>query len=203
VAGTLRVEDQIQFHPPRYLIGLAEAITAYGGRVHEQTRVTDIEAGEPCMLHTENGGVVRARDAVVATLAPVFDQLRLSARLSTVRELVIAAPIPAEADPGGMYITRELNTRSVRTAPLGDGLRLLLVTGEAFAPGAGEVADRYERLIDWAREHFGITQVAYRWSAQDTETTDTLPWVGPAPATEHIFIATGSARSDMSHGVMS
>jgi glycine/D-amino acid oxidase-like deaminating enzyme/nitrite reductase/ring-hydroxylating ferredoxin subunit len=203
VAGALRVEDQIQFHPRRYLIGLAEAITARGGRIHEHTRVSDIEEGEPCVLHTEGGAVVRARDVVVATLAPVFDQLRLSTRLSAVRELVIAAPIPAEADPGGMYITRELNTRSVRTAPLEDGRRLLLVTGEAFAPGAGEVAGRYERLIDWAREHFGITEVAYRWSAQDTETTDTLPWVGRAPGTDHVFIATGYARSGMSHGVMS
>jgi glycine/D-amino acid oxidase-like deaminating enzyme/nitrite reductase/ring-hydroxylating ferredoxin subunit len=203
VAGALRVEDQIQFHPRRYLLGLAEAITANGGRIHERTRVSDIEAGEPCVLHTEGGAVVRARDVVVATLAPVFDQIRLSARLSAVRELVIAAPIPAEADPGGMYITRELNTRSVRTAPLADGRRLLLVTGEAFPPGAGDVADRYERLINWARKHFGITEVAHRWSAQDTETTDTLPWVGPAPATDHMYIATGYARSGMSHGVMS
>jgi glycine/D-amino acid oxidase-like deaminating enzyme/nitrite reductase/ring-hydroxylating ferredoxin subunit len=203
VAGALRVEDQIQFHPRRYLLGLAEAITADGGRVHEHTRVTDIEPGEPCVLRTEAGAVVRARDVVVATLAPVFDQIRLSARLSAVRELVIAAPIPAEADPGGMYISRELSTRSVRTAPLADGRRLLLVTGEAFAPGAGGVTERYERLVDWGREHFGTTEVAYRWSAQDTETTDTLPWVGPAPGTEHIFIATGYARSGMSHGVMS
>jgi glycine/D-amino acid oxidase-like deaminating enzyme/nitrite reductase/ring-hydroxylating ferredoxin subunit len=203
VEGALRVEDQIQFHPRKYLVGLAEAITANGGRVHERTRVTDIEAGEPCVLRTEHGTVVRARDVVVATLAPVFDQLRLSARLSAVRELVVAAPIPAEADPGGLYITRELNTRSVRTAPLDDGRRLLLITGEAFPPGAGGVTERYERLIAWGREHFGITEIAYRWSAQDTETTDTLPWVGRAPGTDHVHIATGYARSGMSHGVMS
>jgi len=203
VAGALRVEDQIQFHPRRYLLGLVAAITARGGRVHERTRVTDIEPGEPCVLHTEDGATVRARDVVVATLAPVFEQIRLSTRLSAVRELVVAAPIPAEADPGGMYITRELGTRSVRTAPLADGRRLLLITGEAFTPGSGDVAERYERLVDWGREHFGITEVAYRWSAQDTETTDTLPWVGPAPATDHVYIATGYARSGMSHGVMS
>lgn len=42
-------------------------------------------------------------------------EIRLSTRLSAVRELVVPAPIPADRDSGGMYITRELNTRSVRT----------------------------------------------------------------------------------------
>jgi glycine/D-amino acid oxidase-like deaminating enzyme/nitrite reductase/ring-hydroxylating ferredoxin subunit len=202
VAGALRVEDQIQFHPRRYLVGLAEAIVANGGRVHENTRVTDLKEGEPCLLRTEHGAVVRAREVVVATLAPVFEQLRLSTRLSAIRELVVAGPIPADRDPGGMYITRELSTRSVRTAPLPDGRRLLLITGEGFAPGAGHVAERYERLIDWARKHFGATDITHRWSAQDTQTTDTLPWIGRAPGTEHVFVATGYARSGMSHGVM-
>ncbi|MFB9831094.1 FAD-dependent oxidoreductase [Actinoallomurus acaciae] len=202
VAGALRVEGQIQFHPRRYLVGLAEAIVRDGGLVHENTRVNDIEEGEPCTLRTEHGAIVRAQDVVVATLAPVFEQLRLSTRLSAVRELVVAAPISADRDPGGMYITRELNTRSVRTAPLPDGRRLLLITGEAFAPGSGQVAERYERLIDWAREHFGATEITHRWSAQDTETTDTLPWIGHAPGTDHIYLATGYARSGMSHGVM-
>jgi Rieske Fe-S protein len=116
--------------------------------------------------------------------------------------LVVAAPIPADRDPGGMYITRELSTRSVRTAPLPDGRRLLLITGEGFAPGAGHVAERYERLIDWAGRHFGASDITHRWSAQDTETTDTLPWIGRAPGTDHVFVATGYARSGMSHGVM-
>lgn len=202
VGGALRVEDQIQFHPRRYLTGLAEAIVAGGGHVHENTRVTDIEDGEPCTLRTEQGAVVRAGEVVVATLAPVFERLRMSARLTALRELVVAAPIPADRDPGGMYITRELNTRSVRTAPLPDGRRLLLITGEGFAPGDGGVDERYERLIGWAREHFGVTDIAHRWSAQDTETTDTLPWVGRMPGTGHVCVATGFARSGMSHGVM-
>jgi Rieske Fe-S protein len=196
------VEDQIQFHPRRYLLGLVAEIIAGGGHVHERTRVTDISGGRPCTLRTDTGAIIRARDVVVATLAPVFEQFHLSTRLSALRELVIAAPIPAEADPGGMYITRELNTRSVRTAPLPDGRRLLLVTGEAFAPGCGGVAERYERLIGWTRDHFPVDDIAYRWSAQDTETTDTLPWVGPLSGVEHIYIATGYARSGMSHGVM-
>src|SRR3569833_1101675 len=39
VAGALRGEHQIQFHPRRYLVGLADATRADGGRVHERARV--------------------------------------------------------------------------------------------------------------------------------------------------------------------
>ena len=88
-----------------------------------------------------------AREVVVATHYPVFDRAGLFARLEPKRELVVAAPIPAGDDPGGLFITPEQNTRSVRTAPYDDGRRLLVVTGEHFTPGTGGVAERYARLV--------------------------------------------------------
>jgi glycine/D-amino acid oxidase-like deaminating enzyme/nitrite reductase/ring-hydroxylating ferredoxin subunit len=201
IAGALRVESQVQFHPRRYLLGLAAAVTAAGGTIHEQTRITALDPGEPCTLNTGSGATIRARDVVICTLYPPFAGPPLVRRLSALRELVVAAPIPAERDPGGMYITRETSTRSVRTAPYVDGQRLLLITGESFEPGAGSVTERYERLAGWMADRFGVSEVAYRWSAQDTEASDELPFVGPT--SRHVYIATGFARSGMSHGVMS
>ncbi|HEU5156814.1 MAG TPA: FAD-dependent oxidoreductase [Streptosporangiaceae bacterium] len=201
VAGALRVEEQVQFHPRRYLLGLAEDFVRLGGLVYEETRVTDIDEGRPHRLTTDSGVTVTARDVVVATQFPVIEHALLDFRLVPLRELVVAAPIAAEADPGGMFITREENTRSVRTAPYGDGQRLLLVTGESFAPGGGDVAERQDRLVGWAREHFKINEVECWWSAQDLDTTDKIPYVGRF--SDHLYVATGFARSGMSHGVMS
>ena len=45
----------------------------------------------------------------------------LFARLEPRRELVVAAVIPADRDPGGVFITPEQNTRSVRTTPSATG----------------------------------------------------------------------------------
>ena len=55
-------------------------------------------------------------------------------------------------DPGGMYLTHEEHTRSVRTAPYRDGRRLLIVTGETFRPGAAAVGERVDpaRRLDGA-----------------------------------------------------
>jgi glycine/D-amino acid oxidase-like deaminating enzyme/nitrite reductase/ring-hydroxylating ferredoxin subunit len=203
VAAAIRVENQAQFHPRRYLLALADDLLRRGGRIYERTRVTDLDEGKPCRLETETGAIVSAREVVVATHYPVFDRAMLFSRLAPRRELVVAAVIAADADPGGMYITQEHNTRSVRTAPYRDGRRLLVVTGETFKPGTPGVADRFDRLAEWTQDHFKVEALAYQWAAQDNDTTDRLPYVGRFhPGAEHVWVATGFGGWGMSNGVM-
>lgn len=45
VAGAVRVEGQLQFHPRKFLLGLAERFVRAGGRIHERTRVTGLRTG--------------------------------------------------------------------------------------------------------------------------------------------------------------
>ncbi|SHM42861.1 FAD-dependent oxidoreductase [Actinacidiphila paucisporea] len=203
VAGAVRIDGQAQFHPRAYLLGLAAALTARGGTIYERSRVTGLTEGEPCRLTTESGATVTARDVVVATGYPVFDRALLFARLSPRRELVVAAPIDADAAPRGMYITDDEGKRSVRTAPLADGRRLLIVTGESYPPGAGHVGERFRRLDAWMHERFPAAETAYRWSAQDNDPTDTVALVGPLhPGARHTYVATGFGGWGMSGGVM-
>ncbi|GIH76805.1 FAD-dependent oxidoreductase [Planobispora longispora] len=203
IAGAVRVEDQAQFHPRKYLLGLAGAVISRGAAVFEDTRIVALNEGTPCRLRTSAGVTVTARDVVVATHYPVFDRALLFARMEPRRELVVAAAIPAGRDPGGMFITTEQNTRSVRTAPYQDGRRLLIVTGEHFKPGAGGVSERFDRLAAWTAERFGATEVAYRWAAQDNSTTDGLPFAGPLHVgARHTYVATGFGGWGMSNGVM-
>ncbi|MET9397103.1 FAD-dependent oxidoreductase [Kitasatospora sp. NPDC002965] len=204
VAGAVRVEEQAQFHPLKYLRALADDLTAHGGRIYENTRVTALDAGEPCRLTTASGATATARHVVVATHHPVFDHALLSARLTQHRDLVIAGPVPADQDPQGMYITSESGKRSVRTAPAPDGTRLLIVTGEAFTPGDGEDTEvRYARLRSWTEERFPGFRTTHRWAAQDNSSTDTLPLIGRLrPGAEHVYTATGFAGWGMTGGVV-
>ncbi|HLM05816.1 MAG TPA: FAD-dependent oxidoreductase [Blastococcus sp.] len=203
VAGAIRVEDQAQFHPRKYLLGLLDDLTRRGGSVFERTRAVGLEEGEPCRVTTEQGSTVVARDVVVATHYPVFDRALLFTRLSPRREFVVAGPLSAHRDPAGIYITQEQNTRSVRTAPYGDGRRLLIVTGEHFPPGTADVTERFERLLAWTRDRFPGVEIAYRWATQDNSTTDGVPFVGPFhPGAEHVHVATGFGGWGMSTGIM-
>ncbi|MDQ3733580.1 MAG: FAD-dependent oxidoreductase [Actinomycetota bacterium] len=204
VAGAVRVEEQAQFHPRKYLLALAADLSAHGGQIFERTRVVGLDEGNPCRVTTSRGATVSARDVVVATHYPVFDRAMLFARLEPRRELVVAATISAEQAPHGAFITQEQNTRSVRTAPHADGERLLIVTGEHFTPGAGGVSRRWERLVAWTRERFPGGEIAYRWATQDNSTTDQIPFVGPFyPGARHVYVATGFGGWGMSSGVMS
>ncbi|MGP4049158.1 FAD-dependent oxidoreductase [Streptomyces sp. 2A115] len=205
VAGAVRVRDQAQFHPRKYLLALAEELRAEGMPIHERTRVLGLdEDDDGCRLTTETGARVTARDVVVATHYPVFDRALLFTRLSPRRELVVAAPIAADRDPEGMCITPEEDTRSVRTAPYEDGRRLLIVTGEHFTPGTGDTDKRFTRLGDWAEEHFPGITLTYRWATQDNDSTDTVPLVGPLhPGARHTFVATGFGGWGLASGIMS
>ncbi|MFI2506386.1 FAD-dependent oxidoreductase [Streptomyces sp. NPDC018972] len=205
VAGAVEVTDQVQFHPRKYLLALADDIVAHGGRIHEDTTVLGLEEGTPCRLSTATGATVTARDVVVATHYPVFDRALLFTRLSPRRELVVAGPVPAGQDPGGMYITPEENTRSVRTAPYGDDgtRRLLVITGEHFTPGTGDTRALFDRLSAWARTHFPDVELTHFWATQDNDPTDTVPLVGPLhPGARHTYVATGFGGWGMSGGMM-
>ncbi|MDT9683547.1 FAD-dependent oxidoreductase [Streptomyces sp. TRM76323] len=207
VAGAVRVEGQAQFHPRKYLLGLAADLERLGGRIYERTRVTRLKEGTPCEVTTERGDTVVARHVVVATHYPVFDRALLFTRLEPKRELVVAGPIPADRDPGGVFLTSEGGTRSVRTAPTGEeGTRMLIVTGEKFTPGTaeeGEVGERFARLEQWARERFAPLEITHRWATQDNWTTDRVPYVGRLHAgARHVYVATGFAGWGMSGGVM-
>ncbi|MEU5280950.1 FAD-dependent oxidoreductase [Streptomyces asoensis] len=207
VAGAVRVTGQAQFHPRKYLLAVADGIRRLGGTLYENTRVTGLREGDPCVLTARSPAgetEVTARDVVIATHYPVFDRALLFTRLSPRRELVLAAPLDADRAPRGMYITPERNTRSLRTAPLDDGRRLLVVTGEHFTPGAGgDVEERFARLADWAGEHFGDLTFTHRWATQDNESTDSVPLVGPFhPGSDHVFVATGFGGWGLSGGIM-
>lgn len=203
VAGAVRVSGQAQFHPQKYLLALADDLRRLGSSVYEGTRVVGLTEGEPCTLTTDAGVSVRARDVVTATHYPVFDRALLFTRLSPRRELVVAGVIDEERAPRDMYITPEQATRSVRTAPLGDGGRLLIVTGEHFTPGTADVEERFARLSTWAEARFPGVTLTHRWATQDNDSTDSVPLVGPLrPGSRHAYVATGFGGWGLSGGIM-
>lgn len=206
IASAVRHADQAQFHPRKYLLALAERIVALGGQIFEQTRALEVETGSPCVVRTEHGDV-RAGEVVVATHYPFLDRGLLFARLAAYRDVVVAFPIPTDRAPAVMAIStgsEEGGTHSVRTAPYTEGRRLLIVTGGQYKTGStSAVEDRYDQLTAWARDRFGVDEVAYRWSTQDTSSVDRLPYIGRLPLSgEHVWVATGFSAWGMTGGTM-
>jgi glycine/D-amino acid oxidase-like deaminating enzyme/nitrite reductase/ring-hydroxylating ferredoxin subunit len=205
VAGAVRFTGQAQFHPVRWLRALAARIDGDGSYVAEGVRALNVEVADPCVL-TTTAGELRAADVVVATHFPIFDRGFFFARLQPVRDLVVAAVMPAEPLPSGMYISATTR-HSVRTAalPATDGRpgeRMLIVSGGHYRPGERiSVSARRQALVAWAGQHFGVRQIDYGWSAQDNSTIDGLPFVGRyTRGGDRLWVATGFGMWGMTNG---
>ena len=198
-AGAVRFDDQAEFHVRKYLAGLIEPLTAAGCRIFERSRAVEVDSGDPCTVKTP-GGRVTAGTVVIASHYPFLDRSLAFARVHPERSYAILCRI-ADAPPEGMLISAGSPTRSVRSVPL-DGEELLLVGGEGHRTGTGgDTEERYRRLEAFAREHWDVRSVEYRWSAQDNTTVDGLPYVGRlAPWERRVLMATGFAKWGMTGG---
>ena len=96
-----------------------------------------------------------------------------------------------------MYISSGSPTRSVRSTA--DGWTIL--GGEGHKVGHDDdTRQRYEALEEWAGQSFDVESIGYRWSAQDYETVDGLPYVGLSPGRSRSGSATGFRKWGMTNG---
>jgi glycine/D-amino acid oxidase-like deaminating enzyme/nitrite reductase/ring-hydroxylating ferredoxin subunit len=200
VAGAVRFDDQAEFHPRKYLLALAERLEAAGGQIYEHSHAVEVDDNDDGVVVKTPGGRVTARYAVVATHYPFLDRSLSFARVSPQRSYAVACRI-AGGPPPGMYISGDSPTRSIRAIPV-DGEELLMVGGEGHKTGTGgDTERRYAALEAFAREHWDVESVAYRWSSQDGSTLDGMPYVGPlTPRSERVLMATGFAKWGLSGG---
>ena len=195
VRAALRVGEQAQFHPLKYLLDLAARVAGDGSHVFEETRVTDVRGRDPYVVET-SGGSIRATHVVVATQMPFLHRGLLFAKAHPEKSYAVSARVDADAAPRAMYISVEQPTRSIRSTPRPDGARDLIVGGEGHKPGTeSDTRRRYAALEAFARERWGIDEIEHRWSTHDYIPVDRLPYIGRLRGDEdRILTATGFAK---------
>jgi glycine/D-amino acid oxidase-like deaminating enzyme/nitrite reductase/ring-hydroxylating ferredoxin subunit len=201
VAAAIRVEDQAEFHPRRYLLALAEAIPGDGSHVFERTRALAVSGGDPARISTTRGELT-ADHVVVATHFPFLDRGGYFARMHPERSYGLGLYLNRGARaPQGMYLSTESPSHTVRSHPTPDG-EMVIAGGESHKTGqGGDTAARVARLERWARERFDVRAIEYRWSTQDNMPVDGVPYVGRlAPFQKRIWVATGFMKWGLTNG---
>lgn len=204
VKAALCFEEQAQFHPRKYLLHLANEITAAGGLIFEQTKMTDVIAGAPLTLIADNGMKITANKLIIASHYPFHEAMGLYfTRLYPERSYGLAVKINGSY-PGGMYISAEDPARSLRSQPT-SGSELILVSGEHHKTGQGpDTNTHYHNLADFAESLFDVEDIPYRWSTQDYTTADEIPYIGNLTHnTPDIYVATGFRKWGMTTGMVS
>ena len=201
----LRFPNQAQFHPMKYVAGLARAFREQNGRIFCGTRAVSIEDGPRREIVTSIGPVVRARAIVVATNVPFNDRFAVHTKQAAYLTYVIAAQPPRSAMARALYWDDEDPYHYVRFLDAdASSAELLLIGGEDHR--SGQVHDqeqRFQRLETWARERFPtLGAVELQWSGQVMEPVDGIAFIGRNPHDEDVFVVTGDSGMGMTHGTI-
>ncbi|HET9284017.1 MAG TPA: FAD-dependent oxidoreductase [Candidatus Angelobacter sp.] len=203
----LRFSRQGQFHPMKYLRGLAQAIQHYGGKIYGASHAQQLNDGHPAMVQMAHGPSVTANVVVIAANAPIFETYGLYTADASYRTYAIAARIPCGSVPHALYWDTPDPYHYVRLQKNEDdkSSELLIVGGEDHKTGQAEDFDeRFERLEAWTRERFPqIRSVDFHWSGQILEPVDGLAFIGAHPlGRNNIYMASGDSGHGMTHGTI-
>lgn len=202
--AAVRFDDQAQINPLAYLDALATAVEGGSCNVFENTRALAIEDGEPAVVTTADGRV-RAKNVIVATNLPVIPEGDFHEKTGPRSHPVVAATIPEQDAPDGMFLCVDAPTHSVRTAPFGDGRRLLVVVGESYVPGeVADVAGMVGSLAGFVADRFPTAApVQWHWINMDYDSVDRIPFVGLATRqSRHLHVATGFSSWGITGGTV-
>jgi glycine/D-amino acid oxidase-like deaminating enzyme/nitrite reductase/ring-hydroxylating ferredoxin subunit len=206
VRGAIQLPGQAQFHPLAYLNSLVEAIVKSGGVIYENTPVSKrLEGERPFTLTTLHGNHnITCQHIVSASHFPFSDGGGFFfSRLHAERSYVVAMK-PQSPYAGGMYISVDEPTRSLRSASW-NGEQLVLVGGESHKTGQGICTyQHYENLEDFGEKVLGNKGIPFRWSTQDLVTLDKVPYIGQMTSKDAgIYVATGFAKWGMTNSAVS
>jgi glycine/D-amino acid oxidase-like deaminating enzyme/nitrite reductase/ring-hydroxylating ferredoxin subunit len=201
----LRFPSQAQFHPLKYLAGLAKAIERAGSRIYAGTHATQIEGGKDAVVKTQ-AAAVRAASIVVATNAPVNDLVVVHTKQAPYMTYVIGAQVKRDTVMPALYWDTGDPYHYVRLYRAIDAEHdLLIVGGEDHKSGqADDITERHPRLEAWARERFpSMGAVTHKWGGQVMEPVDGLAFIGHNPLdADNVYTVTGDSGNGMTHGTI-
>lgn len=189
VKCAVRFNHQAAFHPLKFLYAIANNLTVY-----EQSRV--LKAEEHTVV-TDKGNV-EAQHIVFASHYPFVNVpgyyfLRLHQKRSYALALADAKKVD------GMY--RDENSDGLSFRNYGD---LLIFSRGNHRTGKNEKGGFYASLQEMSEELYPGCRIVCRWSAQDCESEDSVPYIGRYSAsTPNWFVATGYNKWGMTSSMVS
>jgi glycine/D-amino acid oxidase-like deaminating enzyme/nitrite reductase/ring-hydroxylating ferredoxin subunit len=205
IKSALLMRNQAQYHPLKFLKGLLEEAVKAGCVVYENSvaaGIENVDSTQPS-VKIKGGHKVTCNQVIIASHFPFYDKPGLYfARMYADRSYAIGIKTD-KPYPGGMYISADSPSRSIRYTPI-DGGNLLILGGENHKTGQGvDTLSHYVALESFAKDVFGLSDYHYRWSAQDMVTLDNVPYIGPLTANkENILVATGYKKWGMTTGIL-
>lgn len=199
IEGAICFKNQAQFHPLKYLYGLANSVLSHNGEIYANTVVTNIEKNmDNTYLVSTNKATVKSKYVIVASHYPFinfpgFYFLKMYQSTS-----YLIAVDTKKTLFNGMYINPTSPTFSYRTVRY-NGKELLLIGGGDHKTGQpSSYQDTYGILEQEAKKFYPNCEVLYRWNTRDCISLDKLPFIGQySSIMPHVFVGTGFKKWGM------
>lgn len=199
----LRFARQAEFHPLKYLRGLAEGVLEMGATIHTGVHVEGIEKGMPLTLNLAGGRKMLARAVVDATNGAMSSYLHMHLRQAAYRSYVLAFEIPRDMIPHALIWDTQDPYHYLRIAPGEYGHELLVVGGGDHRVGQGHPEQQWTELEEWTRQWIPAAgRVAARWSGQIIEPADGSAHIGRLPDMDHVYVISGDSGEGLTHGTI-
>ncbi len=200
IEGAIEFENQAQFHPVKYVNGLAKSILENGGEIFENTKVVEYQKRDKeFTILAEAGGntkQVKAKYVVVCTRYPIFNVPGFYF-LKMYQELEYGIAIKTDTKLKGMYVSVEVPTISFRDYEE-NGENYILIVGNGHKTGEKTEENGFEVLENFAKTYFPDKEIVYRWNAEDTIGLDKIPYIGEySEVRENMYVATGFKKWGM------
>lgn len=216
----LRFGRQGQFHPLRFIAGVAKEIERLGGRIHTGTHVADIEHRHGLRVRSAAGHVVSCGILLIATNAPISDLFAIHTKQVAYRTYAMTLRVTPGSLPRALlwdtseraghedgpyhYVRLARSARNPGDAPA-SGEDLMIVGGGDHRTGHSDGSTtRWDALESWARSRWPMLgEVVHRWSGQVLEPLDGAAYIGHDPGgPEGVHVVTGDSGMGMTHAAI-
>ena len=195
--GAARFDNQAQFHPREYLVGLAARVPGNGSFLFDETCVINVREGEPCVIECENGSLT-ADSVFMATSVPISGFTTLHIKDAAYRSYALAYSV-SEKHPDGLFWDTADPYHYTRWQETDAGT-FMIVGGEDHKVGQNDdIESSFARLEQYTTDLWSALPLRHRWSGQIIESVDGLPYIGGAGK---LYLSTGYSGQGMTFGTL-
>lgn len=201
IVKVARFDRQAQFHPLRYLFGVAKAFEDAGGVLLQHCVVTEVKSDSGFQAITSLGSI-HADQVIYATHIPPGVNV-LHFKCAPYRSYAMAFQLRSGAALPGLIYDLKDPFNYYRSQVI-DGKNYIIAGGFDHKTGHEKNTEqRFREMESYFRQFFDFGEVAYRWSSQYYQPADGLPYIGHMPGAEKgIWVATGFSGNGMTMGVL-
>ncbi len=173
--GGVRIDQQAQFHPLKFIAGLVDGL-----KIFENTKVLELAPGRAIMEH----GKISAKKIIVATHFPILNKHGMYfMKLYQHRSYVLA--LKNAQNVSGMYVDADKKGMSFRNWE-----DILLLGGGSHR--TGKSGGCWQELEEFTHRHYPEAEIITKWATQDCMTLDDIPYIGQySRNTPNLYVATG------------